>query len=483
MLTSLFVRPVGRAALPPLLLAIAAFSVEAQDIRAQYGPTADRIITAALSDSSGYHRLGELVDTFGHRFSGSASLERAIDWILTGMRRDGLENVRGEPVMVPRWVRGSESATLVRPRRQKLHMLGLGGSIGTPADGITASLLVVTSFEELKERAALAQGKIVLFDVPFTTYGETVRYRTTGAIEAARAGAVAVLIRSVATASLQTPHTGAMRYDSTVRKIPAAALSTEDAGLLRRMHDRGERVVVTLQMSARTLPDVRSRNVVAEFRGRERPDEVVVVGGHIDSWDVGQGAVDDAGGSVAAWEAVRLLQHLGLRPRRTIRVVLWTNEENGLRGATAYRDRHAAELDRHVLAIESDGGVFNPQGFSVAGSEATVAAIAEIASLLSRVGATNVRAGGAGADVGPLTERGVPGAGLVVDGTQYFWYHHSEADTFDKIDAAEFARCVAALAVLAYVAAEMPDPLPRGAAIGNQLTQSGGRWRGVREFR
>jgi carboxypeptidase Q len=315
----------------------------------------------------------------------------------------------------------------------------------------------------LKEKAAIAQGKIVLFDVPFTTYGQTVAYRSNGAIEAARLGAVAVLIRSVASASLQTPHTGQMRYDTTVRRIPAAALSVEDAMLLRRMHDRGERVVVTLRMSARSLPDAQSRNVVAELRGRERPEEVVVVGGHIDSWDVGQGAVDDAGGSVAAWEAVRLLQRLGLRPRRTIRVVLWTNEENGLRGATAYRDRYSGELEHHVLAIESDGGVFSPQGFSVAGSDATVAAVTDIAALLERVGATNVRRGGAGADVGPLVERGVPGAGLLVDGTKYFWYHHSAADTFDKIDAAEFNRCVAALAVLAYVAAEMPELIPRQA--------------------
>ncbi len=452
----------GRAAITVPLLS-AALDAGAQDVRTRYGAAADRIITAALADSAGYHRLGELVDRFGPRFSGTPELERAIDWILLEMSRDGLQNVRGERVMVPRWVRGSESATLVSPRRTELHMLGLGGSIGTPPAGITAPVLVVRSFDELRERAALARGKIVLFDVPFTTYGATVQYRSTGAIEAARVGAVGVLIRSVASASLQTPHTGAMRYDTTVRRIPAAALSVEDAAMLGRMYDRGERVAVTLRMNAQTHPDVPSRNVVAEFVGRERPNEIVVVGGHIDSWDIGQGAVDDAGGSVAAWEAVRLLQRLGLRPRRTIRIVLWTNEENGLRGANAYRDQYAASLDRHVLAIESDGGVFAPQGFSVAGSDATVAAVAEIATLLQRIGATTVRRGGAGADVGPLVARGVPGAGLVVDGTEYFWYHHSAADMFDKIDAAEFAQCVAALAVLAYVAAEMPEPLPRGA--------------------
>ena len=446
------------------LVCATASTAATQDVATRYGPAADRIIAAALADSSGYQRLGELVDRFGPRFSGTPELERAIDWILLEMSRDGLQNIRGERVMVPRWVRGSESATLVSPRRAPLHMLGLGGSVGTPPAGITAPVLVVRSFDELRQRAALARGKIVLFDVPFTTYGETVQYRSNGATEAARVGAVGVLIRSVASASLQTPHTGAMRYDTTVRRIPAAALSVEDAAMLGRMYDRGERVAVNLRMNARTFADAPSRNVVAELVGREKPEEIVVVGGHIDSWDVGQGAVDDAGGSVAAWEAVRLLQRLGLRPRRTIRVVLWTNEENGLRGATSYRDRHAAALDRHVLAIESDGGVFAPQGFSVAGSDATVAAVTEIAALLQRIGASTVRRGGAGADVGPLVQRGVPGAGLLVDGTEYFWYHHSAADMFDKIDAAEFTQCVAALAVLAYVAAEMPEPIPRGAA-------------------
>lgn len=442
-------------------IALSAGDAGAQELAQRYRATAERIIAAALADSGAHARLGELVDRFGHRFSGSPSLERAIDWILAEMRRDGLANVRGEPVLVPRWVRGAESATLVSPRRQELRMLGLGGSIATPREGITAPVLVVRSFDELTARAAEARGKIVLFDVPFTTYGATVQYRSDGATAAARVGAVAALIRSVASYSLRTPHTGAMRYDTTrtVRRIPAAALSVEDAMLLHRMQQRGERVVVTLRMAARTLPDAMSRNVVAELVGREQPEEIVVLGGHIDSWDVGQGAVDDGGGSVAAWEAVRLLQRLGLRPRRTLRVVLWTNEENGLRGARAYRDTHAAELEQHMLAIESDGGVFAPRGFSVAGSDAAIAMIADIASLLGPIGATAVRRGGAGADVGPLVDRGVPGAGLVVDGTRYFWFHHSESDTFDKVDAREMAECVAAMAVLAYVVAEMPETL------------------------
>lgn len=435
----------------------------AQSLAERYRATTDRIIAAALSDSAAYARVALLTDKFGHRLSGSASLEQALDWIIAEMTRDGLENVRGEPVMVPRWVRGRESAMLVRPRAQELHMLGLGGSIATPERGITARVVVVTSFDDLARKSAQARGNIVLFDVPFTNYGATVQYRSRGAVEAAKVGAVAVLIRSVASNSMQSPHTGAMRYDSTVKQIPAAALSVEDAMLLHRMYDRGEPVVVNLRMQAKTHPDALSRNVIGELRGRERPDEIVVLGGHIDSWDVGQGAMDDAGGSVAAWEVLRVLKRLGLQPRRTIRVVLWTNEENGLRGGNAYRDAHAAELSKHMLAMESDGGVFAPQGFSVDGSDEAVAVMSGLAPLLESIGATRMRAGGAGADVGPLTAAGVPGLGLQVDGTRYFWYHHSEADTVDKLDPREMAQCVAAMAVMAYVVADMPETLPRRA--------------------
>ena len=455
--------PLRAAIIALTLAAVLPTPAESQSLAERYRATTDRIIAAALSDSAAYARVALLTDKFGHRLSGSASLEQALDWIIAEMTRDGLENVRGEPVMVPRWVRGRESAALVSPRRQELRMLGLGGSIATPARGITAPVLVVTSFDDLARKSAEARGKIVLFDVPFTSYGATVQYRSRGAVEAAKVGAVAALIRSVASGSMQSPHTGAMRYDSTVKQIPAAALSVEDAMLLHRMYDRGERVVVTLRMQAKTHPDAPSRNVVGELRGRELPDEIVVLGGHLDSWDVGQGAMDDAGGSVAAWEVLRVLKRLGLQPRRTIRVVLWTNEENGLRGGTAYRDAHAAELSKHMLAMESDGGVFAPEGFSVDGSDEAVAIVRGLAPLLEPIGATSIRAGGAGADVGPLTAAGVPGLGLQVDGTRYFWYHHSEADTVDKLDPREMAQCVAAMAVMAYVVADMPETLPRRA--------------------
>ena len=256
----------------PLALAVAAVQpppAHAQtDIGAAYRAAADSLIRGATADSTAYRRLGRLVDTFGHRLSGSRSLEAAIDWILDYMKADSLENVHGEPVMVTHWVRGAESAELVKPRQAKLALLGLGGSVGTPRNGITARVLVVTSFEDLERRAAEAKGKIVVFDVPFTDYVATRKVRTDGPSAAARVGAVACLIRSVASASIRSPHTGATRYDSTVAKIPAAALSVEDAMMLHRFQDRGEPVTVTLKMGARTLPDSPSRNVVAELVGR-----------------------------------------------------------------------------------------------------------------------------------------------------------------------------------------------------------------------
>ncbi len=448
-------------AFPSSVLAQAPRPVPPDRIPAVYREAADRLIDAALADSAAYDRLARLVDGFGHRFSGSASLEPAIDWILAEMEADGLENVRGEPVRVPRWVRGEESARLVEPRAAELPMLGLGGSIGTPAAGITAEVLVVSSFEELEQRAAEAEGRIVLFDVPFTSYGRTVRYRTDGAVAAARAGAVASLIRSVGPFSMNTPHTGMMRYREGVERIPHAAITVEDAMMLHRMQDRGQRIVVSLRMEARSEPDVMSRNVVAEIRGRERPEEVVVLGGHIDSWDVGQGAMDDAGGSVAAWEAVRLMKALGLRPRRTVRVVLWTNEENGLRGGTAYRDRHADDLEDHVLAMESDAGVFDPIGFGFTGSDEAYGIVRAVGRLLERIDAGEITRGGGGADIGPIMREGVPGMGLRVDGEKYFWYHHTEADTLDKLDPREVALCTAAMAVMAYVVADLPQTLPR----------------------
>jgi carboxypeptidase Q len=445
---------------PALAGSLLTADAQAQSISSTYRDAANRIIAAATSDPRAYERLGEMVDAFGHRLSGSVALEQALDWILEEMRADGLENVTSDPVMVPHWVRGDESLDLLLPRAKKMPMLGLGGSVGTPAGGVRGEVLVVTSYEDLEARKAEAKGRIVLFDVPFTNYGATVAYRGGGASAAAKAGAIASLVRSVGPESMQSPHTGGMRYEEGVPRIPHAAITVEDAQMLHRMQDRGERIEVRLYMEAHFLPDAPSRNVMAELVGTEFPDEIVVLGGHTDSWDVGQGAMDDGGGVVAAWEAVRLLKELGLRPRRTIRVVGWTNEENGGAGGRDYAERRGTE--RHVLAMESDGGVFKPQGYGFTGSDRAFEIVKEIGSLLTGIGAGTVTRGGGGADIGPLMQAtGVPGMGLNVDGTRYFWYHHSDADTLDKLDPDEVALCVATLAVMAYVVADLPEALPR----------------------
>ena len=428
---------------------------------ADYQPEAQRLMQAATNSLFGFTRLATMCDTFGPRFTGSKNLESAIDWCLAEMKNDGFQNVRGEEVIVPRWVRGNESVELLSPRRRKLPMLGLGGSVGTPPGGITADVLVVTGFNDLKNRVAEAKGRIVLFNVPFTEYRETVIVRTQGAVHAARAGALASLIRSVGPFSMQTPHTGGMSYADGVKKIPHAALSLEDANMLSRMAARGEPIRVRLKMEARTLPDGISRNVIAEIPGREKPEEIVIVSGHIDSWDVGQGAMDDGGGCLAAWEAARLMFQLGLRPKRTVRVVLWTNEENGIRGAMSYAKRHEAALAKHTLAIESDSGVFQPSGFGFLGSGRGMEIIRGVGRLLDPIGSGNIAKGCRGADVLKLVRGGVPVMHLEVDREKYFWFHHTDADTIDKLNPAEFNRCVAAMAVMAYVIADLPETLPR----------------------
>ena len=431
-----------------------------------YRERAARIIGAALTSDRAYRRLAYLTDRIGHRLSGSTSLERAIEWALSEMKADGLDNVRAEKVMVPHWVRGAESLELTSPVAHSLPMLGLGNSVGTPPEGVAAEAVVVRSFDELDALGERVRGKIVVYNVPFTTYGATVQYRGAGASRAARHGAVAAIVRSVTAVSLQTPHTGAMNYAADQPKIPTAAITIEGAELLQRMYERGDRPALRLKMEAKFLPDAESANVVAEIKGSEKPDEIVLVSGHFDSWDVGQGAHDDGGGCIIAWEAVRLLKELGLRPRRTVRAVLYTNEENGLRGGNAYRDAHRAELAKHVLAIESDSGVYRPEGFGLAANAAPQvrADLEEIAKLLSGIRANRIAANGGGADIGPIMREGVPGASLDVDGTHYFDIHHTPADTLDKIDPQDLALCVAAMAVMAYTVADMPHALNAPAA-------------------
>lgn len=427
----------------------------------QYRTAAARIIGAALTSDRAYSRLAHLTDHIGNRLSGSTNLERAIEWALSEMKRDGLENVRGEKVMVPHWVRGEESLEMLTPVSRKLTMLGLGNSIGTPAEGITGEAVVVRSFSELEQLGERVRGKIVVYNAPFVDYGTTVLYRLQGASRAARYGAVAALVRSITPVSLQTPHTGAMQYDEVQPKIPVAAITIEAAELLQRMYDRGDRPAVRLKMEAKFLPDAESANVIAELKGSEKPDEVVLISGHYDSWDVGQGAHDDGGSCIVVWEAARLLKELGLRPRRTIRVVLWTNEENGLRGGNGYRDAHRTELLKHVLAIESDSGIYKPEGFGLAvtAPPQVRANLQEIAKLLSGIGSDRIAASGGGADIGPMMREGVIGASLDVEGSHYFDIHHTPADTLDKISPQDLKLCVATMAVMAYTVADLPQGL------------------------
>ena len=427
-----------------------------------YRANAQKLMTAAQADQFAWDRLAEITDTFGQRLSGSANLNRAIAWAQEAMKKDGLENVHTERVMVPRWVRGSESLEIVEPPQHNVPLLGLGGSVATPPAGIEADVMIVSNGDELTRRAADAKGKIVLFNVPFTNYGETVQYRSGGASMAARVGAVAALVRAVGPMGLRTPHTGGMNYADGVAKIPTAAIPAEDANRVQRLIGRGLRVRMRLKMDAHFDADAESFNTVGEIRGSEKPEEIVLVGGHFDSWDPGMGASDDAVGCVVTWEAARLMKKLNIRPRRTVRVVLFTNEENGTRGGNGYRDQHSAEAANHIMSVESDSGVFAPARLGFTGSEAARKIIGEIMTLLAPLGMAEIAGGGGGADIGPISTLGkVPTLAYSGDSTKYFTIHHTPADTVDRIDPQEVSRAAASLAAVIYVVADMPQSLPK----------------------
>jgi carboxypeptidase Q len=440
-------------------------AIEAQGTHAwlnDYRRDASRLIRAATSDDFAWRRLAELTDLHGARLAGSDNLARAVQWTASAMKADGLENVRTEPVTVPRWVRGHESAEIVQPGTHPVAMLGLGGSVGTPSGGIEAEVLVVTSFDDLQARSASARGRIVLFNVPFTTYSDTLSYRTGAARAAAQHGALAALVRAVGPIGLRTPHTGSLQYMAGVPRIPAAAIAAEDANRIARLAGRGTSVRMRLTMEARYEGDVESANVVGEITGRERPDEIVLVGGHLDSWDVGTGASDDAVGCIVTWEALRLIKVLGLRPRRTVRLVLWTNEENGFSGANAYAARYAGVADKHVFALESDSGVFAPASLGFSGNAAARAQIVQIATLLAPLGFPGVGPSGGGADIGPISEAAnVPTMAYLGDASRYFVIHHTAADTVERIAPDEVSKAAAAIAVMTYIVADMPERLPR----------------------
>ena len=429
----------------------------------QYRDSSGRLIDAALADQGGMEKLAYLCDRIGNRLSGSAALDRAIAWAAAQMKADGLTNVVTPRVKVPHWVRGNESAALVEPLTRPLTVLGLGGSVATPKRGITAEVVPVSSFEDLdKKGRAGVEGKIVLFNTPYEGYNRTVVYRTAGPSRAARLGAIAALVRSITPVSIQSPHTGALEYAEGFPKIPAAAVTIEDALLMQRLSDAGNTVTVHLEMEAHMLPDADSANVIGEIPGRERPDEIVVIGGHLDSWDVGSGAQDDGSGCITALEAAHLIHELNLRPRRTLRVVFWTNEENGGAGGEAYRTWAGDSVKNHVAAIEMDGGAEKPMGFGLSSNgdlQTSLARLREIGGLLQRIDASAIQLGGGGADIAPIMVDGVPGLALRTVGTHYFDWHHSRADTTDKVKLEDLRANIAAMAVMAYVLADMPAPL------------------------
>jgi hypothetical protein len=442
------------SSLAAIALASSLFAQDPTNLADQYRDTANKLIDAALIDHDGLDQLSYLCDRIGNRLSGSQGLEKAIAWAAAQMKADGLVNVATPLVKVPHWVRGAESAALLEPVAHPLNMLGLGGSVATPKKGITAEVLPVSSFEELEKKGRDAvQGKIVLFNVPYEGYGRTVAYRVSGASRAAHLGAVAVLVRSVTPVSLQSPHTGAMEYSPGFPRIPAAAVTIEDATLIQRLADAGNMVKVHLEMEAHTLPDADSANVIGEIPGSDKPEEIVVMGGHIDSWD---------SGIITALAAAHLITKLGLHPRRTLRVVFWTNEENGGAGGLAYREWIGDRVSNHIAAIEMDGGAEKPTGFGISGrgdAQALLGKIRDIGKLLERIDAGSIQSGGGGADIAPLMKDGVPGLAVRTVGTHYFDWHHSPADTADKVKPEDLRANIAAMAVMAFILADMPDTL------------------------
>ena len=433
------------------------------------------IKAAALNDDYAYHQVTHLTENIGPRPSGSPQAQAAAEYVAGELRKLGLE-VRLQPVTVPHWVRGAETATLVEypgmvpGTTQKIVLTALGGSSSTSADGLTAEVVAVNTFEELQAlgRDKVA-GKIVLFNeifdkqkaaagLAFAAYGEAVRYRGAGAKAAADLGAVAALVRSVGNTDYRLPHTGF----SFPAGIPAGAVTAEDADLIVYLAAQGK-VRMHLTLTPQKLPDETGYNVIADLKGSAHPEQVVVVSGHLDSWDLGTGAIDDGAGIVIAMETAEILQRLHLRPARTLRVIAWMDEETGGAGSKAYSAEYVNDFPHHIAAIESDAGAAHPLGFDVKATPAAAEALRPVQSVLLSIGATVFQPTTypPGADIAAMSDAGIPAFGVMQDGRTYFNYHHTAADTLDKIVPAELRENAAAMAVLAYALANMKDPLPR----------------------
>lgn len=427
-------------------------------------PSLATLQRAALKDQRAYATLQSLTTEVGHRFAGSPEDAKAVAWAMRTLREQGFANVRAEPVTVPRWIRGTARVALVAPEALEIKTLALGGSVGTPAGGIEAEAIAVTTADELKglsrERVA---GKIVFLYDGMTPardgmdYGNAGKIRWQGPIEAAKLGALAVVIRAVGTEDESRPHTGSTRYANGVPRIPAFAIGTRDAAALLERFGRGP-VRLRLASDARCEAPVQSANVIGEIIGRERPDEFVLLGAHLDSWDVGTGAQDDGAGVVTVMEAARRIGELTERPRRSLRVVLFANEEFGLSGAKAYALAHAADLAQHVAGFESDLGAGRVYQFESRVKADDLPAAIRLADALAPLGLKFVsNSASGGADTGPLRDLGLPVFELQHDATRYFEIHHTEADTIDRVDPKALAHNVAAYATLAWQLAEMPQ--------------------------
>jgi carboxypeptidase Q len=437
-----------------------------------------RLQQAALNSGYAYRQVAHLANNIGPRLSGSAQAAKAVDYVAGELKALGCE-VQLEKVMAPHWVRGEETAALVQfpgqapGTNQKIVLCALGDSVPTPKDGIEADVIVVRNFDELKTQPRdKTAGKIVLFNYPFDkqmaaqgrageSYGEAVAYRSDGPSAAARQGAVACLIRSVGGADYRLPHTGQTDYANDAPKIPAGAVTAEDADLITDLVRQGP-VRMKLLLTPEQLPDVESANVIADLKGSEHPEQVIIVSGHLDSWDLGTGAIDDAAGVAVSMEAANLIQKLHLRPKRTIRVIAWMNEENGLAGSKQYAKDYAREIPNHFAAMEIDGGAGHPLGINIKGKPEIKKMLAPVAAILQESGAGMLNlVEHCGADIEPLEKAGVPAFSPIQDSRFYFNYHHTAADTLDKIVPKELAENSAVVAVAAYALANMEQALPR----------------------
>ncbi len=433
---------------------------------------------AALKSDYAYRQVAHLSNNIGPRLTGSPQAQKAVDYVAAELKALGLE-VQLEKVTVPHWVRGEETAALVEfpgmaeNTTQKIVLTALGGSVATPAAGLTAEVIVVRNFDELQSLGSeKVKGKIVLFDYHFDklmagqghageAYGQAVKYRADAPSAAAKLGAVAALIRSVGGAEYRLPHTGLTEYAKDAPKIPAAAVTAEDADLIASLVPQGS-VRMRLLLTPQQLPDAVSYNVIGDLKGSEHPEQIVIVSGHLDSWDLGTGAIDDGAGVAVSMEAANLMQKLQLRPKRTLRVIAWMNEENGLAGGKTYAADQAKEMANHFAVMETDGGAGHPLGINYATMPEAKGLLEPVAKILQDSGAGILNfTENAGADVGPMTKLGVPGFSPIQDNRTYFHYHHTAADTLDKIVPHELAENSAVVAVTAYALTNLERPLPR----------------------